>query len=274
VDPIRYGRLRKFRNKNKFLFLFIKFLAVWYLFIGISTILSGQTNAYFSDQDRVNGIIQAGEWETESSCAENGKHGDWDCSSLKFIGSKFDGEKISATIENTGEDMKSGGKYEIYYSEKGNPKQGERLVRTLTFKALKNGEKLELTFTPELNGVYMFKAYQHEDHPGGGELWSGEINVKLAEVVQPDSGQESEVKEKQQGEKEAQSDHANHPDQESDDNAAKKEEPASVEAEEKPKEETAEVKGISNEDAKKEEGAQAQSNTAVKDAAENPGEGN
>ncbi|WP_312027243.1 amyloid fiber anchoring/assembly protein TapA [Cytobacillus firmus] len=172
--------MRKFGKKNKILLLAFKFVAAWYLLIGMSATLTGQTNAYFSDRDTVTGTIQAGTWETEEpGCSKGEKHGEWDCSSLKFIGQKYDGQKIYATIQNTGSDMKSAGRYEIYYSEKGNAKKGESITGVIAFDPIKEGQKVELSFIPQQSGSYMFKAYQHKDHPGNGELWSEEIKVSL-----------------------------------------------------------------------------------------------
>jgi YqxM protein len=149
--------------------------------------MTGQTDAYFSDSNSVSGTIKAGIWETQkkNGCSNGEKHGDWDCSSLKFTSSEFDGQIIIATIQNTGSDMKAIGTYEIFYSEIENPKNGQKLSETISFKALKKGEEITLIFTPELSGKYMFKAYQHKDHPGGGELWSDEIIVSLNKVSQP-----------------------------------------------------------------------------------------
>ncbi|WP_368298759.1 amyloid fiber anchoring/assembly protein TapA [Cytobacillus firmus] len=172
--------MRKFGKKNKILLLSFKFVAAWYLLIGMSATLTGQTNAYFSDRDTVTGTIQAGTWETEEpGCSKGEKHGEWDCSSLKFIGQKYDGQKIYATIQNTGSDMKTNGTYEIYYNEKGNPKEGKSVGGVLTFAPIKEGKIIEVSFTPQQSGSYMFKAYQHKDHPGNVELWSEEIKVSL-----------------------------------------------------------------------------------------------
>ncbi|MDF2038085.1 amyloid fiber anchoring/assembly protein TapA [Cytobacillus oceanisediminis] len=182
--------MKKFGKKNKILLLVFKFVAAWYLLIGMSATLTGQTNAYFSDRDTVTGTIQAGTWETEEpGCSEGEKHGEWDCSSLKFIGQKYDGQKIYATIQNTGSDMKSAGRYEIYYSEKDNAKNGESIEGVIAFDPIKEGQKVELSFIPQQSGSYMFKAYQHKDHPGNGELWSEEIIVTL------ESGEASTVEE-------------------------------------------------------------------------------
>ncbi|WP_436376848.1 amyloid fiber anchoring/assembly protein TapA [Cytobacillus sp. BC1816] len=187
---MRYKRTRKFGKKNKILLLAFKFVAAWYLLIGMSATLTGQTNAYFSDRDAVTGIIQAGTWETEEpGCSKGEKHGEWDCSSLKFIGQKYDGQKVYATIQNTGSDMKSAGRYEIYYSENDNAKKGESIAGVIAFDPIKESQKVELSFIPQKSGSYMFKAYQHKDHPGNGELWSEEIKVTL------ESGEASIVEE-------------------------------------------------------------------------------
>lgn len=162
----------------------MKMMAVWYLLLGISSIFKGETNAYFSDREMINGVIRAGTWENSAGCSNNEKHGNWDCSSLKFkkdVG--ITDQTIYATIVNNGSDMESEGRYAVYYNEKGNPKKGEMLTEILTFNALKKGESIILTFTPERNGVYMFKALQHEDHPGKGELWSKEIKVNFRSAL-------------------------------------------------------------------------------------------
>ncbi|WP_309246316.1 amyloid fiber anchoring/assembly protein TapA [Cytobacillus oceanisediminis] len=183
--------MRKFGKKNKILLLAFKFVAAWYLLIGMSATLTGQTNAYFSDRDTVTGTIQAGTWETEEpGCSKGEKHGEWDCSSLKFVGQKYDGQKVYATIQNTGSDMKSAGRYEIYYSENDNAKKGESFAGIIAFDPIKEGQKVELSFIPQQSGSYMFKAYQHKDHPGNGELWSEELKVTL------ESGEASNVEEK------------------------------------------------------------------------------
>lgn len=158
----------------------VKLVAVWYLFIGMSATLTGQTNAYFSDSKVINGSIQAGTWETkkEAGCTKNKKR--VDCSSLTFLKDEqgFDDQSIYAIIRNTGTDMKPQGKYEIYFNEDGNPKNGN-LIKTETFDPLKEKEEVRLIFKPERSGHYMFKAYQSEGHSGTGELWGKEIKVNL-----------------------------------------------------------------------------------------------
>ncbi|MBW8350142.1 amyloid fiber anchoring/assembly protein TapA [Bacillus sp. IITD106] len=176
--PIRFQRVKKYRRKNRFVNILLRLAAVLYLCVGIAATFTGKTNAFFSNSVTLTGTIQAGIWETEDS--DNEQHGEWDKSSLKFSSASFDGQEISAIIKNHGEDMKTDGLYEIYFIEKGNPKQGTVITKNLTFKPLKKGEEINLTFTPDKTGKYMFKAYQHKRHPGVGELWSKEITVNLS----------------------------------------------------------------------------------------------
>ena len=41
----------------------LKLLAAWYLLIAMSAIITGETNAYFSDQKKFEVMMQAGNWE-------------------------------------------------------------------------------------------------------------------------------------------------------------------------------------------------------------------
>lgn len=115
---------------------------------------------------------------------------DWDKSSLSFDEvcgcCQVDGNEISVWICN-GEDsgnMQGSVDWEVYYIEKGNPKNGE-LVFASTLSPLLAGECELLTFDTEgEEGNYMFKAYQRPGHPGTGELWSQSCSI--SEVKQPE----------------------------------------------------------------------------------------
>lgn len=130
--------------------------------------------------------------------------GKWDKSSLVFTGQGGDCKEIYAEVKNgqDSEPMKGEVKYEVYWSETGNPKNGE-IVATGTVPALGSGETYKLTYQPSSNekgpeGNYMFKAYQRTGHPGKGELWSEEIRV--TEGCQ-DSGETPGEKPEEPGEK-------------------------------------------------------------------------
>ncbi len=146
--------------------------------------ITGKTNASFSHTSTVSGVMQAGTWESQdnSGCSDN--HGHGDCSKLKFTGERFDGQKIYVSLKNSGADMKTSGKYEIYFIEESNPKNGSKISETLPFKPIFKDQELLLSFTPTKSGFYMFKMID-EDHPGKGvhELWSGKIEVRTKDKI-------------------------------------------------------------------------------------------
>ena len=72
-------------------------------------------------------------------------------------------------------------KYEVHWTEKGNPKNGIK-VSEGEILALKSGQVHEISYQPIKNGNYMFKAYQRPNHPGKGELWSDGIAVTTCSV--------------------------------------------------------------------------------------------
>jgi YqxM protein len=188
---IRMKRLRKFRKKNFYYLLSMKLGIVFYLSIYTAFHLTGTTSAYFSDNAQVNGTFEVGTWEDP-----------WDKSSLMFTNNKTQSvtasqcTPIEAVIKNGGDDMKGPVDYEVWWAEKGNPKNGvKRSTGQVT--ALKNGESLTLTYSPIENGNYMFKAMQRPGHPGKGELWSSGIEVKHCSEAneQPNTEQETLPKE-------------------------------------------------------------------------------
>lgn len=115
--------------------------------------------------------------------------------SLEFTaGANGDCKEITATVTNSGDgDMEEKLKYEVWYAESGNPKKGEK-VDEGTLDPLSAGKDVELTYTPEKNGNYMFKVYQESTHPGTGEAWSEEIEVKdcSGEGEEPGDDQEND----------------------------------------------------------------------------------
>lgn len=110
---------------------------------------------------------------------DGGGDGNWDKSSLKFTSSYGNNSTgIFATIQNGAgsEDMDGPSKYEVYWIASGNPKDGT-IEASGTIPALASGASETLTFNTTKPGVYKFKAYQRNGHPGKGVLWSGSIEV-------------------------------------------------------------------------------------------------
>jgi YqxM protein len=171
-SEIRVKRLRKFRNRNWLYVFSLKLGLIFYSMTFSIFYLTGNTLAYFNDSASVNGIIQIGTWQEQ-----------WDKSSLTFLpnnkqsANKGQCTPINATIKNGGDgDMQGPVNYEIWWTEKGNPKDGIK-VGGGEVKALKSGESLILSYSATKDGNFKFKAYQRTGHPGQGELWSEEILV-------------------------------------------------------------------------------------------------
>lgn len=148
---------------------------IFYLSIFTILHLTGSTAAYFNDRAEVTGIIEVGTWEDIIP---------WDNSSLEFpnknakTSSVTQCTPVEVVIKNGGDkDMKGPVDYEVWWAEEDkNPKDGLKLA-TGQVNALKSGETQKLSYTPNKNGNYKFKAMQRPGHPGLGELWSESIAV-------------------------------------------------------------------------------------------------
>ncbi|MFJ5715170.1 amyloid fiber anchoring/assembly protein TapA [Neobacillus sp. NPDC093127] len=203
---MRLKRLGEIRNKNWPFFISAQVTIIFYAFLFTFIYSLGSTNAFYSDQAETKMIIQAGTWEVATPLNEV-----WDKSSLVFIGSISNQEQtISARIKNKGNDMTGTVPYEIWWTEKGNPKDGIK-VGDGTIPALNSEEVFILKFGNNKPGNYMFKAYQRPNHGDPNEknkdkgnpegvLWSKQITVSAAKPDgQPNDG-EGNKQEEQPGE--------------------------------------------------------------------------
>jgi len=117
--------------------------------------------------------------------------GEWDKSSLYFKGNcTGDCSEIQVEVCNGAgsEDMQGPTVYQVYYIEKGNPKNGT-VVDDGQIPALQAGECTILTYNPlGISGNYMFRAEQRPGHPGSGELWSLACSLQCQEASVRDVG--------------------------------------------------------------------------------------
>ncbi len=125
--------------------------------------------------------------------ALGGGHGDWDKSSLIFVGEDGTCDLISADVMNgrDSRDMQGTTTWDLYWIASGNPKDGV-VIASGTIPALESGESYTMTYNPANNpngpdGQYMFMANQRPDHPGTGVLWSGSISLSGC-VLEPETG--------------------------------------------------------------------------------------
>ncbi|WP_242637694.1 MULTISPECIES: amyloid fiber anchoring/assembly protein TapA [Bacillaceae] len=174
---IRKTRLKKFRKKYKKIKLASQILAIWYVLMFTVGYLSSDTGAYFNSSSQIGGTITVGTWQEE-----------WDKSSLEFVNKEKDqlfttceAVEISAAIKNSGNDMKGQSQYEVFYNDRKNPKDGQKIGEGMV-EALKSGETGTLKFSVDKSGNYKFKALQRPGHANKydtrKELWSETITVK------------------------------------------------------------------------------------------------
>lgn len=144
----------------------------------------GTTNANFTDTGAVSQRIKAGHWSTEDQ---------WDRSSLTFTGNIVqENTRIAAEITNKGEDMAGTVAYEVWWSEKGNPKDGQK-VDEGKVPALKSGQFVTLEYKTEKVGNYIFKSYQRPNHGDPNQkkaeeeraLWSKPLSIEAQKQAPP-----------------------------------------------------------------------------------------
>lgn len=123
---MRSTRIRKFRVRNRPLFIIVKTAIVCYLIMFSASYLTSDTSANFTSQQEVNHMITASDWEIEDP--------EMNESALIFLEIENQNIKtcpaiIKIEIKNDGSDMLADTTYEIYYIENGNPKKhGEKIV--------------------------------------------------------------------------------------------------------------------------------------------------
>ncbi|MFP5115017.1 amyloid fiber anchoring/assembly protein TapA [Bacillaceae bacterium C204] len=170
---IRKSRLKKYGKKNRKVLIVAQLLGIGYIFTFGIGFLTTNTGAYFNDETKTTVTFQAGTWETE-----------WDKSSLKFTRNdqtfeSCNQKEITVTLTNTGSDMEGPSRYEVYYIDKGNPKDGEKVADGVIEPILAN-KSSSLKYTASKPGNYKFRAFQRPNHAFKDEsqdLWSDTITI-------------------------------------------------------------------------------------------------
>jgi YqxM protein len=197
VAKIRNLRMKKFGKKNWGLLTTIKLIGIWYICVFIVSFLTSNTTAFFNDSEEVTGIIQAGIWESPTD--------GWDNSSLSFNGSNQLIEScgpsdISVDITNNGEDMQSPSNYNVYYIDKGNPKNGI-MVGAGEINPLQSNGSVSVNFHAEQTGNYKFQAFQQlgngNETDERQDLWSETITISCANGTNDENNEQKNEEVKQ-----------------------------------------------------------------------------
>jgi YqxM protein len=169
-------------------------MAIWYATAITTSFIEGSTGAYFNDQEHVTGVITAGTWSI------------WDKSSLNFPDKEghtvnaCSPVNISARIMNSGSAMEGTTEFAVYYTAKGNPKDGNNVLSG-DIQPLNKGETATLKAEANQSGNYKFKALQRPGHSNKEdirqEIWSETITVKCEQEKPPaqDKGGEGKAPE-------------------------------------------------------------------------------
>lgn len=195
---MRQSRLRKFKNRKIGSLIIIQLLAIYLLGVYGLLEFTSSTDAAFNDIESLKLSLQAADEferpnDDEDDEDENEEDNSWDKSSLEFVnnGEKLNCQSgmISAVVQNgvDSRPMKGPVTYEVYWTEKGNPKpeHGGIIVEAGQIPSLEAGETHELTYKFNQPGNYKFRALQRPGHPGKGELWSETIQVRPECLAKP-----------------------------------------------------------------------------------------
>ncbi|WP_261133665.1 amyloid fiber anchoring/assembly protein TapA [Bacillus sp. Marseille-Q3570] len=175
VSPIRKGRLTMKRKRQIKMITGFKGVLSVYLLLLMIVYLSSPTIASFNDIERIKNHLGAADvFPIE-----------WDKSSLEIIGKKIEKNcsdgKITVPIKNGGEDMKGTAKYEVYKALGENKSDQKELVYTGELEPLGKNVTGELSYKPEENGRYFFKAYQRPGHKS--ENGEQSFNTMTSEII-------------------------------------------------------------------------------------------
>jgi YqxM protein len=176
---IRKTRLKQFKKKSKGLVIVVQIVAIWYIMIFTGSYLTTDTGAYFNDVEVIENSFQAGKLDEPKDPVDDGI---WGKSSLKEVSIRGTCEEgIYGRFTNTGESVNHElTKYEVYWSETGDPKDGT-VVETGSFPIPNKGEFYDIYYKPLKNGKYTIKAYHEAGHSNsngeGKGPWSGEITI-------------------------------------------------------------------------------------------------
>ncbi|RTR27581.1 amyloid fiber anchoring/assembly protein TapA [Robertmurraya yapensis] len=152
------------------MFILVILLAFVYVFLLTTSLVTSRTEAYYSDSEQWDSVIQVGTW--------------WDKSDLQFT-TNYPKNVVSCTpvtikagIVNKGFSMIGTTEYEVHYADSLQPNQK---IAEGIIEEVKSNSTLNLTYQADKPGFYTFKVFQRpgyqENYESRSVVWSEKIQV-------------------------------------------------------------------------------------------------
>lgn len=171
-------------------FILVTILAFVYVFLLTTSLVTSRTEAYYSDSEQWDSVIQVGTW--------------WDKSDLQFT-TNYQKNVVSCTpvtikagIVNKGFSMIGTTEYEVHYADSLRPNQK---IAEGIIEEVKSNSTLNLTYQADKPGFYTFKVFQRpgyqENYESRSVVWSEKIQVTC--IDKSAEGEVTPEKEVQEG---------------------------------------------------------------------------
>lgn len=184
----REVRMKRLFNVRK-RYILVILLAFVYVFLLSTSLVTSRTEAYYSDSEQWDSVIQVGTW--------------WDKSDLQFT-TNYPKNVVSCTpvtikagIVNKGFSMIGTTEYEVHYADSLQPNQK---ISEGIIEKMKSNSSLNLTYQADKPGFYTFKIIQRpgyqENYESRSVVWSEKIQVTcIDKSTEEEATPEKEVEE-------------------------------------------------------------------------------
>lgn len=174
-----------FTVRKRVLFTILAFMNVFLL---STSLVTSSTEAYYSDSEQWDSVIQAGTWRDKSNLQFT--------TNLQQHVNSCKPVKITTGITNKGFSMIGTTEYEVYYAE---DQQSNQKVAEGIIEKMKTNSTLNLTHQADKPGTYTFKIFQRPGYQENDEsrsvVWSEKINVTCMDKSTEEKATVEEVEE-------------------------------------------------------------------------------
>ncbi|MFA9558127.1 amyloid fiber anchoring/assembly protein TapA [Evansella sp. AB-rgal1] len=187
---MRSTRTAKYRKNYKKIIVLGQILLIWYALVFSISLLTTETEAYFSNYSTAHtSISTASYW--------------WDKSDLEIVDSiiiDFEEDEeaeglclpvvIETTLKNKGVGMTGSTDYEVFFSDDGDVVNSGEIIYTGIIEPIEENATSLVSFEAHEEGYYVLKVYQREGYNHNYEerysVWSNVSEVECPEVEESD----------------------------------------------------------------------------------------